>query len=389
MVLLRVFRKNYFTISSPSGIPQTILFLMFCAILLITILTGCRDIDEEPKTADYTPQPGKDWEVSTPEEQGLDPLLIEKLYSDAKGIDKIYSVLVIKNNKLVAEQYFNGYKIDDKNLIQSATKSFFSTLVGIAIDQGCLTSVDEKMMGFFPEYASLVEDPRKFDITIRQLLQMRSGYPSDESPEYSHLIQPGDLLSAIINYPLLGDPGTGFAYTNVSPHTLGVIVSRACNIALEDFIEDYLFSPLGVDMDFVFWDPYGNLLPVFSATPRDFAKYGMLYLNGGEFNGIQVVSSEWVDETLQVYSENIHMIDVSPNFSDMGYGYQWWFNESGEHQYFFAAGQGGQMIVLLDDLDMLIVTTADHFQGDSGNSWETTSAIFNLVGDFIASLPAD
>ena len=218
---------------------------------------------------------------------------------------------------------------------------------------------------------------------------MRSGYPSDESPEYSQLIQPGDLLSAIVNYPLVGSPGTGFAYTNVSPHTLGVIVSRACNMAIEDFIEDYLFSPLGVDMDFVFWDPYGNLLPVFSATPRDFAKYGMLYLNGGEFNGIQVVSSEWVDETLQVYSENIHLIDVSPNFSDMGYGYQWWFNESGEHQYFFAAGQGGQMIVLLDDLDMIIVTTADHFQGDSANSWETTSAIFELVGDFIASLPAD
>lgn len=370
-----------------SGIQRTVLFLMVCAILLVTILTGCRHTDEEPVTVDYRPQPGRDWEVSTPEAEGLDPLLIEKLYNDASGIDRIYSVLVIKNNKLVAERYFNGYKIDDKNLIQSATKSYFSTLVGIAFDRGCLTSLDQKMMDFFPEYAPQIEDQRKFDITIRQLLQMRSGYPSDESPEYSRLIQPGDLLSAIVNYPLVGSPGTGFAYTNVSPHTLGVIVSRACSMALEDFIEDYLFTPLGVDMDFVFWDPFGNLLPVFAATPRDFAKYGMLYLNGGEYNGTRVVSSEWVDETLRVYSENIHMIDVGPNFSDMGYGYQWWINESGEHQYFFAAGQGGQMAVVLKDLDMLIVTTADPFQGDSANSWPTTSAIFNMVGNFIASLP--
>jgi len=365
----------------------------YLILSLLLLLLNCKtptDNNADPLIdINYEPIKRNDWEVSTPEAQGLDPLLIQKLYNDANGIDHIYSVLVIKNNKLVSEHYFNGYDIDDKNLIQSATKSYFSTLVGIALDHGCLTSLDQKMMDFFPEYTSLIEDQRKFDITLRQLLQMRSGYPSDESPEYSHLIQPGDLLSAIVNYPLVGSPGTVFEYTNVSPHTLGVIVSRACNIALENFIETYLFTPLGVDMDFVFWDPYGNLLPVFSATPRGFAKYGMLYLNGGEFNGIQVVPSEWVDETLQVYTENIHMIDVSPNFSEMGYGYHWWVKKSGNHHYFFAAGQGGQMIVLLRDLDMLIVTTAYHFQGDSGSSWKTTSAIFSLVGDYIASLPGD
>ena len=115
----------------------------------------------------------------------------------------------------------------------------------------------------------------------------------------------------------------------------------------------------------------------------------MLYLHQGEFNGKRIVSSEWVNESLQVYTEHISLINSGPNFSDMGYGYQWWFTKSGEHEYYFAAGQGGQMIVLLDDLDMLIVTTADPFQGNSSGSWETTSAIFNMVGDFIASLPAD
>jgi CubicO group peptidase (beta-lactamase class C family) len=331
-----------------------------------------------------------EFEISTPEEQGLDPLLLEGFLNDARGIDRIYSVLVLKNDKVVAEQYFNGYIKYNNNLIQSATKSYFSTLVGIALDKGCLTSLDQKMMDFFPEYASHIEDQRKFDITIRQLLQMRSGFPSEEEPEYSYIFESaGGLLSAIVEFPLIRAPGTGFAYTNISPHTLGVIVSRACNVELEEFIQDNLFSPLEVNMNFVFWDPFGNLYPVFSSTPRDLAKFGLLYLNQGVFNGKQIVSPEWVDESLQVYTEHISLINSGPNFSDMSYGYQWWFAKSGEHEYYFAAGQGGQMIVVLFDLDMLIVTTADPFQGNSSGSWETTSAIFNLVGDFITSLPAD
>ncbi|MGD8406170.1 MAG: serine hydrolase, partial [Anaerolineales bacterium] len=161
------------------------------AVIILSILAGCDSsniLDTSPTTeelteVDYTPLQRDDWEVSTPNEQGLDPELVADLYYDADQLDTLYSLLVIKNGYLVAEDYFNEGSVDQKDRLQSVTKSFTSALVGIAIEEGCISSVDQKLLDFYPDVADRITDPRKEEITLRDLLEMRGGYPNEEDAQ--------------------------------------------------------------------------------------------------------------------------------------------------------------------------------------------------------------
>ena len=141
-------------------------FLLFTSmILILSTMVGCGPSTAELEAVDYTPLPGDDWKVSTPAEQGLDPMLVAELYLNAAELETLYGLLVIKNGHLIAEGYFNGGSVEQENFLASATKSFTSASVGIALEQGCLSSVDQKMMDFFPELRPL-NDSRKEEITI-------------------------------------------------------------------------------------------------------------------------------------------------------------------------------------------------------------------------------
>ena len=375
-------------------------FSVASVILLLSILAslglvGC------PAAVDYTPLPEGDWKVSTPEEQGLDPRLLDKLYTEAEKLETLYGLLVIRNGTLIAEGYFNEGTVDRKNQQQSVTKSFTSSLVGIALDQGCLSSVDQKMFEFFPEFVGQVDDPRKEQITIRDMLQMRSGYPWEETdPALFEALLSADYLRLINSFPLTSDPGTEFQYSNLTSHWLGVIVARACDTDLKSFAQEHLFSPLDAELgdDWIKnWDGYYIGLAGMHVTARDMAKFGLLYLNDGEYEGNQVLSADWVRDSLQRYSEGVNISGWIPGitsrfgyFRDLGYGYQWWSGRVGDRYFNYASGHGGQFIVLLDDLDMIIVTVADPFwQQHDDQSWKHESAIIELVGKFIRSLPTE
>jgi CubicO group peptidase (beta-lactamase class C family) len=377
-------------------------FLLFASVILIlSMLVGCRTWTRDLEAVKYTPLPGDDWKVSTPEEQGLDPMLVAELYLDAAELETLYGLLVIKNGYLIAEGYFNDGGVEQLSGRQSATKSYTSALVGIALDQGCLSSMDQKMLDFFPEFADQISDPRKEQITIRDLLQMRAGYPWEErEPPYFDILFFTDnwhWLPHIVDFPLTSDPGTEFGYSNLTSHLLGVIVARACDKDLKSFGQENLFSP--IDAEVHRWTPdadnynwgWGEIY----VTARDMAKFGLLYLNDGEYEGDQVVSAAWVRESLQTYSENINFTGwisskAGRYFRDIGYGYQWWSARVGDHRFNFAWGHGGNLIVLLDELEMIVVTTADplyELPGEAG--WKYEGAIINLVGKFIKSLPKE
>ena len=181
------------------------------------------------------------WPVSTPEEQGLDPDLVAEMYYNASQMENIYSLLVFKNGYLVAEDYYHIGRPDYQTNIHSVTKSITSALVGIAIEDGCISGVDAKMMDFFPELQDQITDPRKNDITIEQLLQHRAGYAWEESStELLELLYQGFLPDqrALVVVPLVRDPGSGHDYSNLSSHLLAIIVSRACDADLLDFATD-------------------------------------------------------------------------------------------------------------------------------------------------------
>jgi CubicO group peptidase (beta-lactamase class C family) len=351
---------------------------------------------QELKAVKYAPLPGDDWKVSTPAEQGLDPKLVAELYLEATELETLYGLLVIKNGYLIAERYFNEGTVEQKARLQSVTKSYTSALVGIALDQGCLSSLDQKMMDFFPELAGQITDPRKEQITIRHLLQMRAGYPWEEThPALWEGLLSGHYLPIIEEFPLIADPGTEFNYSNLSSNWLGIIVARACGTDLKSYAEEHLFLP--IDAEVGDWgqdrDGHNNGCADLHVTARDAARFGLLYLNDGEYEGKQVVSAGWVRESLQSYSEDAWVTEAKLNkvgryFRDLGYGYQWWSASVGDHRFVFAWGHGGQLIVLLDDLDMIIAVTSDPFylQHDD-EAWKHEQTNINLVGKFIKSLP--
>ena len=360
------------------------------------MLVGCNPAIENPTTLDYPPLNGNDWQVSTPAEQGLDPMLVAELYYNAAELETLYGLLVIKNDHLIAEGYFNEGSVEQLSALHSATKSYTSSLVGFALEQGCLSSLDLKMMGFFPEFAGQIADPRKEQITIRDMLKMRAGYPYDSTGYYGDILYLSGnwrWLPHLVDFPLVSDLGTEVNYSSVTSHLLGVIVARACDTDLMSFAREHLFTPIDAelgdwtrDVDGYNWG-WGEIY----VTARDMARFGLLYLNDGEYEGNQVISADWVHDSLQSYSEDAWITNkLGSHIGDIGYGYQWLSATAGDHRFNFAWGHGGQLIVLLDQFDMILVTTPDPLNElPPAEGWKYEKTVIDLVGEFITSLPKE
>jgi CubicO group peptidase (beta-lactamase class C family) len=363
-------------------------------LLSVAMIFGCTTCSHCPDTAgvDYSPVPGDDWDTSTPSEQDLDSDLVATMYCEAAELDTIFSLLVIKNGYLVAEAYFNDGAPDRKDRLQSVTKSFTSALVGIALEDGYIDSVNQKMLDFFPEIADEVTDPRKEEITIRQMLQMRTGYPWEESDAaYWEGLLSGYYIPLIEAFPLVTDPGTDFHYSNLTSNWLGIIIDRQAGMNLKSFAEEHIFAPLDIEAGEWGQDAEGhnNGCGDLHLTARDLAKFGQLYLDDGVFEGEQIVPVRWVHDSLMVYSVDAWKYRVGRNFKDIGYGYQWWSVRAGDNQYNLAWGHGGQQIAVLREHQMVIVVTAYPFWLEHDDTaWRHEKANLNLVADFISELPS-
>ena len=223
------------------------------------------------------------------------------------------------------------------------------------------------------------------------MLQMRAGYPWEEStPELFELLYSGFHTDTLVHVPLVRDPGSDSEYSNLTSHIIGMIVARACGTDLKSFAQEHLFAPLGIEPKFWQTDWDGNYLGFSDIylSSTDLAKFGLTYLNDGKYNGEQIVPADWVDESLQIYSEKTWKFRVGRNWNDNGYGYQWWSIKAGGYRYNLAWGHGGQQIALLDELDMMIVVLVNPLHGKHGDEpWKIEKSNLNLVADFIASLP--
>lgn len=346
---------------------------------------------------EYAPLVLDEWPVSTPAEQGLNPDLVKDLYRAAMHFDSeydghLYSVLVVKNGFLIAEKYFSGVRHDWATPSASVTKCYTSVLTGIALNQdNSLASLDQLMYEYFPEYIWSATDSRKQEITIRQMLKMRSGYPWEEHEGYmDDFASTMDWLDLLIDFPLTHDPGAAYGYSNLTAHALAVIVARATESQLSDFAQTYLFDPLGIDGGFWPTDEHGNNAGHgdLRIRPRDMAKFGQMVLDDGLYDGTQVVPAEWLTESTQPYSYNIFGGEILYSFQHINYGYCWLMAVCGDHDVVLAWGHGGQLIVIVEDLNMVVVTTADNLLGDfSPDGWEKESGVMDVAGFFIGSIP--
>ena len=360
-------------------------------LVVVTILAGCTSCSRGIREVDYTPVVGDGWDVSTPEAEGLDAALVDRLYSNASRAETTLGVVVMRHGRLVAEAYFNGADRDTATLVQSVTKSVTSAVTGIAISQGYLEGVDQRAIEFFPELNDRITDSRKRFISIRQMLQMRAGFLWEESsPELFELLYAGFHPRNFADVPLVRPPATEMQYSNLTAYLVGVIVARATGTDLRSYTQENLFDPIGVEINdwTIGWEGYYNGHADLSLTTRDMARFGQLYLDGGVYEGEQIVPEEWVRASLVGYSRNVWPYRIGRNFREMTYGYFWWSAVAGDERFWFAWGHGGQVIALAPGHDLVVVVKADPSFGDHGDrSWRRERENLNLAADFIASLP--
>lgn len=294
----------------PMGLEVDLSFIQANRPGIAAMLSGKAS---EYETVNYTPLTLEDWKVSNPTAQGLDKNLVDELYYDASHLTTLYSLLIVKNGYLIGEEYFNKGSVDQLSQRASITKSYLSALMGIAIENKCISSIDQRMLDFFPDVESKIADPRKKKITIEQLLQMRAGFPSEETEAaYWDALWSGKYLDKIDTVPLTSDPGTTFQYSNLTSNWLAIIIARACDTNLKSFGQKNLFAPLNVKLGDWPEDLDGYTIGAgdIQFTARDMAKFGLLYLNEGRIEDKQIIPVDWVSASLQKYSEDINSVGV-------------------------------------------------------------------------------
>lgn len=311
--------------------------------------------------------PTDDWLTSTPEERGMDSTGLNELsdYIESHYSSTIDSLIIVRNGYIVHEEYPSGFNPELLHVLHSVTKSFVSALIGIAIQQGFINNVNQKVVDFFPDRLIANLTSFKQAMTLEHLLTMTTGfqwdewkYPYTDSRNDERRAQnSGDYVQYMLDLPMESAPGTVWAYCSGASHLLSAIIEKVSNQSTLDFAFDYLFDPLGINT--VSWQSDSQGIYFGGSTlmlkPQDMAKFGLLYLHDGTWDGQQILSKDWVRNSS---STLYHPFSDEYN----GYGYQWWtWPFLGE--VYYAAGSFQQKIIIVPEHDLVIVFAADIHEG--------------------------
>jgi CubicO group peptidase (beta-lactamase class C family) len=391
----------------------------FLLIAVVAVLIGVGvylGIRLSEPSIPYTYQPPENindgLDVGTLGEVSVDSELIEKAVSNINRgkYGEVHSMLIFKDGKLVLEEYFKGYKYEwdapkhrgelvawnmsMPHCVHSVTKSITSACIGIAIDNGFIESVHQSILDYLPEYQYLSTEG-KDKITIEHLLTMTSGlewmewnapYSSRDNPMIEIWFQEAEQnkhpFTFILEGSLIDEPGTSFRYFGGNQILLGGIIENAAQMDIDEFSAEYLFDPLEIDS--FDWGSRFESGVVEAAsglkmTPRDMVKIGVTYLNNGVWNGQQIASEQWVEESAIPFGNNQGIDVPGTDERDVGYSYSWWtktFSDSGkEINAFYALGWGGQNIVVFPDMNTVVVFT--------GGTYTSSTRTFSLLESYI------
>jgi CubicO group peptidase (beta-lactamase class C family) len=307
---------------------------------------------------------------------------------------KIHGILIAKNGKTLYEHYFNGFTRDSLHDSRSSFKSITSLLVGIAIDKGFIKDLNQKVYSFFPEYKTIDDDLGKKEMTIKNLLEMESGFDCDEFSDNgvnceNTMDTTKDWVKFSLGLPMKNKPGKVWAYTSCDPMIISGILTNAAHMSVMDFADQYLFRPMGITHYKWTVDPAGHAMTAgsFYILPEDMLKIGCMVEDNGVWNGKRIVSAKWI-------IESTHTAIPIPDFSFVKisksqvaipqqayYGY-YWYSERVKTKDFtenvlFASGNGGQYIMIIKRLNLVVVFT----QGNYDN-WRAKRA-FDILAKYI------
>ena len=264
------------------------------------------------------------------------------------------SVLLVKNGTVVHEEYFRGFTSKTEFNTYSVTKSFTSALVGIAIDKGLISSVDDLIWDYFPNQTFDFDSEYKQKVTIHHILTMTSGFDYGEDPALAPAVG-GSRADFVLNKPVNYDPGTVWVYDSHAPSILIKIIESQSNMSILDFANIHLFNPLEIES--VYWTQDDSNLTFggfgLYLTSREMAKLGQLYVQGGIWNDIRILSDGWVNKSTTNHLDSDTVFTYSTRPSD-GYGYLWWIYDG----YFIASGLHGQRVIVNPDQDYVLVFTS-------------------------------
>lgn len=309
-----------------------------------------------------------------------------------KGID---GLLIAQNGNMLYEKYFNGFGKDSLHDSRSSFKSITSLLLGIAIDQGFVRNENEPVYKFFPDNKGIANDPVKKKITIKDLLEMRSGFDCNEWTDdgrdcETEMSKTRDWVQFSLGLPMKNEPGKVWAYTSCDPMIISGIISQAAHMSVMEFARKFLFDPLGISNYIWTTDSAGHGMTAgsFYILPTDMLKIGLLVLNNGQWNGKQIVSAKWIEKATAAaipIPDNWSFVKIS-RYSEAipqqaYYGYYWYKEtvkmNSWQEDVVLASGNGGQYIMVINRLHLVVVFTQSNYQ-----NW-TAKRAFEILAKYI------
>ena len=322
---------------------------------------------------------GAPWVTATVEEAGGSPEIVEEALRRAWANPRMTSLLVVKNGRLTLEEYFGASRPDSLHDVRSIAKSVVSALVGVALRRGDLETLDDPVTGYLDLAASDLE-PEKSDITVRHLLTMTSGFEWDETAaggSYREWIEAPDGLRYLLDAPLADPPGTRFNYNSAAVHLLGLVLEQATGTSLPDLAQQAVLGPIGVSESR--WEALGpisyNAGSGLRLRPRDLVRFGQLFLQRGASGDRQVVPEWWVDLSTTAYSGS--RLDMG-GLQDVAYGFLWWVGPGSRESFYFAAGHGGQYLVVVPGLNLVVAAT-NYWHGVGDDAWRYEQETLEII----------
>lgn len=281
-----------------------------------------------------------------------DSVWTSRIYEWAESSNPLSCLIISHEDTIITEHYFHDMLPNMQINVKSVSKSILSTLVGVALEEGYLDSLDQKVADLLPTYFNEHTDPRKSEITLRHLITMTAGLEGTSFDNYDPWILSSDWIRHVLQKPLLAEPGSRRIYSTGNTHLLSVILTEATGMSTLSFGRRYLFEPLGIRMRAWDRDPKGYYLGGnnMHLTPREMLAFGQLYLHNGRIGDKQIVSERWIRESLTPF--------IRSRFGSSGYGYCWWYRRMAGEDVYYAVGYGGQYIAVVPELELTVVLTS-------------------------------